>query len=389
MSDQVVNNTQEVNVEVDLAPEAHEDVGALNFDELDTLTDGRSNEKVFSEAKKESKTETKKNESKSKREDHDEEAEKGPEAEEGEEGLLQQEIKRILAKQGEEDLELAANTLFRHKVDGEEVDVDLQELLNNYSGKVSYDKKFQEFSNTKKDFESYKKDYDGQINTINGYINNFAEKMRNNDAMGALEYFAEFAGMKPHEFRRELLNQMIPQVERMRQMSPDQLRAEELEMQNAYLQQQQESAQKRLSNEQAIKELENEIANVQEAHQISDEDFKQSYEDLLEYEYEGEITPAVVADYYLNSQAFSKAESILESISPALSAEDHIVETFQKVIVENPSFDDNDLMEIVQDVYGDFIKKASKTVSKKADAPKKQETKVSQSKETYMDWEDL
>ena len=55
-----------------------------------------------------------------------------------------------MAKQGEEDLELAANTLFKQKIDGEEVDVDLQELLNNYSGKISYDKKFQELSDQKK-----------------------------------------------------------------------------------------------------------------------------------------------------------------------------------------------------------------------------------------------
>ena len=40
-------------------------------------------------------------------------------------------------------------------IDGEDVDVELQELLNNYSGKVSYDKKFQELAGRKKEFEEF------------------------------------------------------------------------------------------------------------------------------------------------------------------------------------------------------------------------------------------
>ena len=388
MSDQVVNSVQEVNVEVDLAPEAHEDVGALTFDELDTLTDGRSNEKVISEAKKESKAQTKENKSKSKREDHDEEAEKGPEAEEGEEGLLQQEIKRILAKQGEDELELAANTLFRQKVDGQEVDVDLQELLNNYSGKMSYDKKFQELSSQRKDFEQTQKEYNKQIENINNYINGFADKLKNNDALGALSYFAEFSGMKPHEFQRELLSQIAPEVERRAIMTPEELKNEELQAQNEYLLKQQESAQEQSQRQQALVELEKEIANVQEAHGISDEAFENAYNELVDSNYEGEINPKAVAEYYMHSQAFSRADEILSSISPQLASQDQVIETLQQVIMENPSFDNNDLKEIVQEVYGDMIKQASKTVSKKAE-PKKQEKKVSQSKETYMDWDDL
>ena len=60
MSEEATNNIQEVNQEVDLAPEANEDASALSFDELDSLTDGRSTEKVFSEAKKEIKVQAEK-----------------------------------------------------------------------------------------------------------------------------------------------------------------------------------------------------------------------------------------------------------------------------------------------------------------------------------------
>ena len=53
MSEDTMESIQEVNQEVDLAPEAHTDAEALSFDELDSLTDGRSGKELLSEAKKE------------------------------------------------------------------------------------------------------------------------------------------------------------------------------------------------------------------------------------------------------------------------------------------------------------------------------------------------
>ncbi len=380
-----MESIQAINQEVELAPEAHEDAGALSFDELDSLTDGRSGEELLSETNKESKPK----ESKTKENKPETKAESSTEKSEAAEEETKEEIKKLIAKYGEEELEIAANSMFKHKIDGEEVDVELQELLNNYSGKVSYDKKFQEISSDRKDFESYKDKYDAEIKQINSYINDFANKFRQNDALGALEYFAEFAGMKPHEFRRELLNQLTPEMERRSVMTEDQIKAEELAFQNEYLMRQQESVQKQLQEEQAQKELEAEIVSVQEAHGISDEDFENAYNELVDSEYEGQINPAAVAEYHIHSTAYSKADEILERIDPVLASQDPVVESLQKVIVENPSFDDNDLIEIVQQVYNDFKKDTSKTVSKKAITPKRQETKQSRNNENYVDWDDI
>ena len=61
--------------------------------------------------------------------------------------------------------------------------------------------------------------------------------------------------------------------------------------------------------------------------------------------------------------------------------------------MENPSFDDNDILELVNEVYGDYVKQTSKTVSKKVakSAPKKKQnvTPSQPKKEEYLDWEDL
>jgi len=378
MSDEIRNLDQEIAEDMSSDSVDTSDAASLSFDDLDELTiEGDSSEESTE------KTTPQENELSS-------QAESNGEEEETPEETLEEEIKKIVARNGEQETEIAANSVFKHKIDGEEVDVELQELLNNYSGKISYDKKFQEFSTDKKEFDDYKSQYDKELDQINGYINNFAEKIKNEDAMGALEYFAEFAGMKPHEFRRELLNQITPEISRRANLSPEQLHAEELSHQNEYLLQKQESAQKQSKEEQAYIDLQKEIANVQEAHGISGDDFEEAYKDLTESDFEGTITPEVVAKYYTHSQAFSKADSILESISPVLSEQDQIIESLQKVIVENPSFDNDDLKEIVEEVYGDFLKEASKSVSKKAKPAKKQNVQQSQPKQgNLVDWDDL
>jgi len=384
-----ISQPQVINESVETAPEAASNAEALSFDDLDNLTDGRSAAELMSEAKGESKKESEENKSEPQSESSGEEVEAKQEESEASEEQIE-EIKKLIAKYGDQELEIAANAIFKHKVDGEEVDVELQELLNNYSGKVSYDKKFQEFSSQKKEFEDYKTGYDKEIDQINKYINDFADKLKNNDALGALQYFAEFSGMKPHEFKSNILSQLTPEIERRAMMSPEELRAEQLSNENEYLLKQQESAQQRVEQEQALKDLELQIANVQEAHGISDEDFKTAYNELLESEYEGEITPASVAEYYVHAAAFSKADEVLSSIDPVLANQDEVVESLQRIIVENPSFDDNDLMEIVQEVYGSVKKEASKSVSKKVvDSQPQKKQANTRSKEEFIDWDEL
>lgn len=384
-TEQIVEATQEINESVDLSPDAHTDAESLSFDDLDSLTDSRSDSEIMNEATdpQEAKTETE-----TEKDEPELEAKSESEEEEASEEEIEEEIKKLIAKLGDEDLEIAANASFKHKVDGEEVDVELQELLNNYSGKVSYDKKFQEFSTSKKEFDEYKTQYDSDIEAITTYVNTFKEKMSSDTPMEALNYFAEFSGMKPHEFQRQLINAMIPEVNRVSQMSAAEYKNEYLKAENSYLQRTQESENARLQAEQSRSELQSEIKQVQEAHNMTEEAFLESFQELKESDYEGEITPQAVAEYHVHSQAFSRAEGILSEVNQNLVNDNKIVESLQKVIVENPSFDNDDLMDIVQEVYGNVKKQSSAKVSKKVAKPSKKQSNPRQQTD-YVDWEDL
>ena len=199
MSDEVLNLDQEIAEDVSSDTIDTQDA-ALSFDDLEEI----SNEGVESVKESEVQAKEEKNEQPIEGESEPEEVEASEQENQTEEEQIE-EIKKLIAKYNDEETEIAANSVFRHKIDGEEVDVELQELLNNYSGKVSYEKKFQDLAGRKKEFEEFKDSYDQDIQDIFGVLTSFKESMQNNDAMGALNHFAAFSGMKPYEFQESLI----------------------------------------------------------------------------------------------------------------------------------------------------------------------------------------
>jgi len=390
MSDE--NVTSEVIQEVDAESTAENSVGdheaakanVLDFDDLHTMYDNRSPKELIDEAKKEAEGEENKSQSKNESEVKEEETD----SEASEE--VKEEIKKLFGKFGEEEVEIAANTLFKHTVEGEEKDVSLQELINNYSGKVGWDKKFQELTEDRNGYNNEVKSHQEEVDRVNSYINTFRDKMQNNDALGALEYFASFSGMKPFEFREALLQGIAPEISRLSELNEDQYRSEQLAAENEYLQKQQESVQKQAEEEQAHQELLSEIASVREAHSINEEDFKTGYEDLAnDPDFADKLTPDLVGQYVNECRAFSKSDELLSSISPKLSENNEILESVQKMVLENPDFADEDYLEIINGAYEETLKTASKSVSKKVGkAPAKQEPKE-RKREEYLSFDDL
>lgn len=398
MSDEVRNLDQEIVEDMSSDSEDTSDASSLSFEDMEDITDNEGETQLEQVAEGDLPKQEEKDELPTEGESKSEEIttseeksqEEVKEVEETEENQsIEEEIKKLIGKQGEEDVELAANTSFKHKVDGEEVDVELQELLNNYSGKVSYEKKFQELSTTRKDFEEYKNEYDKDIEDIYSVLENFKNSMQDKDALGALNHFAAFAGMPPYEFKQQMIKSLAPEVARVGSMTEEQLFAEKLHSENQLLRQQQENNQTLSRNQQTQRELISQIREIQESHGISDEEFTNSYNELKESDYDGNIDAQAVGVYHVNKMAFTRADSLLQEVNPSLTKDGAIIESLQKVIVENPTFDDNDLKEIVNEVYGEFRKETSKTLSKKAQPKKKEIVKGQSKKQEYLDWEDL
>jgi hypothetical protein len=136
-----------------------------NFDEVEKLTDDTDEVKELEKQSKKEEPKTandsqktlddavKQKTAEKKMEKDDEGIEEKVENKEREETEQKSEVKKITAKNGEDNLEIPANITIPHKVDGEEVEIPLQELLNNYSGKQAWDKRFSELDVERKEYQ--------------------------------------------------------------------------------------------------------------------------------------------------------------------------------------------------------------------------------------------
>jgi len=367
---------------------------AYSFDDLDSLTSNVTDSKELINESKEfldkgsketSKTEEKQSGYKAK-----DKGEEDSSAEE--EGIA--EVEEVKYRQGmfkDVAQEIAESTSFKHKVDGEDVDVSLKDLLNNYSGKVSYDKKFNEINVSRKELETELGNYKKEKESVDEYINDFAEKMKAGDAMGAISFLAEFAGMTPYEFRSQLLENIAPEVDRRRTLSRDQLSNEKLRAENEYLNKMRESEQGKISKQQANTELEQRIATLQETHSISDDDFETAYKELQDTELSNQLTPDLVARYCVQKNAYNKADYLIREVEPNLLENEKVINAVQKLIVDNNEFSDDEIKEIISSLYNKEVKKASKAVSKKiqSSSEKQAEKGTSEEYENYIDFEDF
>jgi len=267
------------------------------------------------------------------------------------------------------------------KVDGEELDITLQELKNNYSGKVSYDKKFSEFDKERK---THKEEYD----KITNYVNSFAEKMNEGDAIGAFEFFGQFANIPPYMIKEQLIAALKPEIERRSTLSGDQIQNENLIAQNEHLKTTQESSAKKLETEQANNALQGEISGIRETHSIDEVEWNGALKALDErLPKEEQITPKLVQEEILDIRITSKAGDLLFKFDAPLKDNSEWTNSLKNIIKQNPDFTDEDLADIIkegakQSGYKSTTSKLKTKIGKQNASKKLTTTKQSPQEET-------
>lgn len=286
------------------------------------------------------------------------------EAEEAQAKEEQKEIKKILARLGEENQEISPDLTFKHKVDGQEIDVNIQELLNNFSGKQAWDKRFQNLDAERKAFLSERK-------MIEDYVSEFSNKIKNNDALGAMEYLAQFAGVNPLEFRKSVRESLEPQIKKFIEMDEGQRKlfnqSEELD----FLRRQRESDIQKQTQEQSRRQLEGQVSEFQKTRGLNEEALVQLHDDIKKT-YDGEITLELMGNVLDAEARFVRADSILDTVDKSLKEVNENIDMIVKVIKEYPEFSDEDLVDIVKETFANPLKQASKAVSKKAQQGKQE-----------------
>jgi hypothetical protein len=257
------------------------------------------------------------------------------------------EKKTLKAKLGDKELDLDPDVLIPVKINGKEEYLSLNELRSDRSGKVEWDKRFQQLDREKKDFQSKYSKASTQIKSI------FEES----DPELRLYRMAEFSGVEPKQFREKFLNDNIKLLEKYYSMSDDEKQADALNFENKVLKTQLESRHKADKESNAIRQLDQKVQTLWKAHNVSKDEFLNRYdeiESLIEQgKFKGDVTPEVIVESIAKDRLWDATEDKLKALNVELPIEQRnqhilkLVNDAYSIGINDPA----DMQDIVERIF--------------------------------------
>jgi hypothetical protein len=210
----------------------------------------------------------KKAEPKEKAEKDEPKEEKAPETE----AEIKKAIKKLKAKAAEGDIEIDEDALFDIKINGKVESVPLREVINNYSGKTNWDRKYSELNTEKTKFTKAQEYANNKLKDI------FEEQ----DAEMKLFKLAELAGQDPVKFYQGWHESSIKLLENYYQMDDSSRRAAMLEAENKYHRTKAEKLEAERNQEIERSQYEAKTSQLKAQAKVSDDEFEASYQALQE-----------------------------------------------------------------------------------------------------------
>jgi len=285
--------------------------------------------------------------------------------EEGEDNEESEETDEVESSETDVDNEPSdANDEDLHKitVDGEEVEVSLQDLKDNFAGKEAWDKKFTELNTEREQFQA-------QQDTFNNNAKQFQELATTGKAQEALDLVCELAGLDRNQFVENYVSQLAPQIAEHLELSPEEREQRALKQQVEHYKTREERRQEQQTLFAQQTELKNQVQSVLETHQIGADRFEELQKELIEFGVEN-LTPETVGQYHVMITHQDAAVEVLKDINPDLvkdkSAMDYLISLQQN----NPGIKQEELKARAEKAFVDALAERVKSDSK-ATKPKK------------------
>ena len=381
-------------------PEAKEKVS----EDLKVIKDSQADSegKVIKDDKKSEKKEE--DDSEDGEEEESETEEESKEEEESEEVEEKQEpkkdSKKLRMRMGDELFNVDADASFKVKVDGQNVDVPLQELINNYSGKTAWDKKFTEIGKEKKTLEFEKTNLLKQKEVLTGHLNQVLAPIKNKDAnpLDSLLYLVEMSGEDPYNAYRRIMEANLEELGTLMDMSEVERELYFHKKKDELYSNVAKKRQGRIQEEQAFNQTVQKVDALRQSFNVTEEQFVDASEELEEiYSASGldvkDITNEAIVDYaslkphiavvrelvepYVDNISDEKYGDVVADLSRYLRDGKADKETIKQILARNFSVEE-DVKELNTKVYS----KSQKAPAKKA--LKQETTKF----ESFDDWDE-
>lgn len=275
--------------------------------------------------------------------------------------------------------------LFKVKVDGEEVEVSLDELKSNYSGKQAFDKKFTALDKERKQFLKEKQQ-------IESYVNEFRTLATSKNMVEATKFLGQLTGKAPHAVVDELISSLHPEIERRYGLTQEEISYEKQLADAQYKAELLEREKQQFTKQQLETELSSKIESIMSEKSIPVEEWDKAVLALdARLPKDQDLTPELVAEYVVFDRAVNKSDSLLNTFDNGkLKGNTTVAQTLRDIILENPDFTDQDLTDILSSSFTTKQKeKVEEKLVKKAPQQSKQTSTNVPKMKALSSWDDI
>lgn len=196
--------------------------------------------------------------------------------------------KRLSLKVGEETFAIDNTATIPHKVDGKVVDVPVQELLNNYSGKVAWDKRMnevnvknQEIVRKAQEVEQRESRLTAQAKEVMDIVND-PEK----NPMEALYKLVDLQNGDRYDFWERSFKTQLEELSTVLGMKEVERRAYFLEKKNEFLTQQTEKRKTADAESQKLNRYREQANALRKSYGVNETQYVEAYEEIKSWGYE-------------------------------------------------------------------------------------------------------
>jgi hypothetical protein len=274
-------------------------------------------------------------------------------------------VKFLKAKYGEQEIELAPETLIPTKVAGKLESPTLTELQQNYSGKINWERKYSELAKERGDFDSQKT----EMNTL---ISAMVEATKE-DPFKFYDVIGELTGSDALELKMAAIDEQIAMARKLGNMSPEQVEAFKKHMAMQFREDTLNRKETRYKDAENKSAEQKKLTQIKSQFNINDDDYSQAEKVAKEYVKDRTVTTEDVVTVSRHLMVLDAIEDYNTALSERGDYHD-LVNRLRDEALKNPGYTKQDITDILQAVYGDT---RAKNLSKKIrDSEKMEKGKV-------------
>ncbi len=239
-----------------------------------------------------------------------EESGKSKDQKEASDKKLADKVKTYKVKNGEDEIDVRADSKFQVKVNGKVEEVDLQTALNEYSGKTDWTRKYQALDTERKTFEGERGELQGAIDTLHELA------ITQSKPTEAIAFLADMLGGDGLKVVEQMQTQMFKAFEELSKLTPEQRQLRQAQEKAATLEardQSQKAERTKAAESQAVAKR---ISDVKTKHNITDDRFKDIYNTLKTHVPAEELTPELVGDVHQRWLQMDDVDKIVSELQP-------------------------------------------------------------------------